>query len=238
MFLFRKSENDIPSLLYLVWNQLKAGIQLFIHSPRVQDSNEAEPISAGKWIYYLEQSTAADAIDFESTCIDFVAVIEQLSASRCLSTDEDNAGKENASTDICDDKSLIQPCIDRISCIYESISQSSLDSLLLSTELLDVYGYDKTTMSFPPIYIEAQRNIFSITKATAIVEDGEEIEEVVEITSSTEVQLKPTDYQAICAIDCEMSYTNQGLELTRISLVSPNRGVLYDTLVRAIAIRN
>jgi DNA polymerase III epsilon subunit-like protein len=36
----------------------------------------------------------------------------------------------------------------------------------------------------------------------------------------------------ICALDCEMCYTDMGLELTRISVVCPVQGVVYDTLVK------
>ena len=37
---------------------------------------------------------------------------------------------------------------------------------------------------------------------------------------------------AVCALDCEMCTTSAGLELTRLTLICPINGVIYDTLVR------
>jgi DNA polymerase III epsilon subunit-like protein len=42
----------------------------------------------------------------------------------------------------------------------------------------------------------------------------------------------PTGVLDLCGIDCEMCYTEIGLELTRVTVVCPVRGVVYDALVK------
>jgi hypothetical protein len=233
MFLFRKSTDGILSLLYLIWNQMKAGIQLFVHADDTAMSDKVDIIGGShKWSYRLEQSTIDENLDL--VCIDLISVIERSRTSQLVVEEddglEDKKNSVNATTS-ADEKQLIQPCIDRIKNSYDSISQPYIQQLLLSKELFDIYGYDRSTMSLPPIHIKPQLSAkLSIARVAADVEEGEEVEED---SSMLEIQteFQDTDYQAICAIDCEMSYTNEGLELTRLSLVSPTRGILYDSLV-------
>lgn len=42
----------------------------------------------------------------------------------------------------------------------------------------------------------------------------------------------PTDEQGIYALDCEMCYTTQGLELTRVTVIDEDCKVIYETLVK------
>ena len=42
----------------------------------------------------------------------------------------------------------------------------------------------------------------------------------------------PIDEQGVYALDCEMCYTTQGLELTRVTIVDEDCKVIYETLVK------
>ena len=61
------------------------------------------------------------------------------------------------------------------------------------------------------------------TSSEIIMEDGEETDELM---------LSNDRLLDICGIDCEMCSTDIGLELTRITVISINNGIVYDTLVK------
>jgi len=42
----------------------------------------------------------------------------------------------------------------------------------------------------------------------------------------------PTDEQGVYALDCEMCYTTQGLELTRVTVIDEDCNVIHETLVK------
>lgn len=42
----------------------------------------------------------------------------------------------------------------------------------------------------------------------------------------------PADEQGVYALDCEMCYTTQGLELTRVTVIDEDYKVIYETLVK------
>lgn len=44
----------------------------------------------------------------------------------------------------------------------------------------------------------------------------------------------PVEEQGVYALDCEMSYTTQGLELTRVTVINEECNVVYETLVRPV----
>ena len=116
---------------------------------------------------------------------------------------------------------------------YEEV-KSSVTSLLISTDLLTMMGYldDDTFISTDSTKWNKSNNTSSTinTNNTHIyfndeVEEGEEVEEEVLVLSDN-------NYLEICAIDCEMCTTILGLELTRITIICPVNGVMYDTLVK------
>jgi len=42
----------------------------------------------------------------------------------------------------------------------------------------------------------------------------------------------PVNEQGVYALDCEMCYTTQGLELTRVTIIDEDCKVIYETLVK------
>lgn len=42
----------------------------------------------------------------------------------------------------------------------------------------------------------------------------------------------PPEEQGVYALDCEMCYTTQGLELARVTVINEDSNVVYETLVK------
>jgi DNA polymerase III epsilon subunit-like protein len=53
------------------------------------------------------------------------------------------------------------------------------------------------------------------------------------IPNQSEIEIEQsTEMLKVCAIDCEMCYTSKGLELTRVTVVCPLKGIVFDELVK------
>lgn len=106
-----------------------------------------------------------------------------------------------------------------------------IEKLVISSELLLMMGYseDDNFISTDSIkWNKDNNNNGNNNDNTHIyfddeVEEGEEIEEEIKMEYN---------FLCLCALDCEMCETSQGLELTRITVICPEKGLVYDTLVK------
>jgi DNA polymerase III epsilon subunit-like protein len=134
--------------------------------------------------------------------------------------------------------------IEKLSMLYEKCKGVLLESLILSDSMLVLMGYaaekdaDEEFVStssnvWMPSTILPYKNSKTIF---GVVEEGEE-EEGEENESNGDEDNKGdekarTEVLGLCGIDCEMCYTEIGLELTRVTVVCPVQGVVYDTMVK------
>ncbi|GCB69239.1 hypothetical protein scyTo_0013941 [Scyliorhinus torazame] len=63
------------------------------------------------------------------------------------------------------------------------------------------------------------------------VQDGRK-EKLAGFMKTFDKEMPPDENPGIFALDCEMCYTKQGLELTRLTVINPNLKVVYDTFVK------
>ncbi|XP_078054479.1 RNA exonuclease 1 homolog isoform X2 [Mustelus asterias] len=63
------------------------------------------------------------------------------------------------------------------------------------------------------------------------VQDGRK-EKLAGFMKTFDKEMPPDENPGIFALDCEMCYTKQGLELTRLTVINPDLKVVYDTFVK------
>ncbi|XP_003424434.1 RNA exonuclease 1 homolog [Nasonia vitripennis] len=68
--------------------------------------------------------------------------------------------------------------------------------------------------------------------ATTHVWDFVDTENLRGYVSTFDKSNAPAEEQGVFALDCEMCYTTQGLELTRVTVINENKDVVYETLVK------
>lgn len=129
------------------------------------------------------------------------------------------------------------------------IDINKLKQLQLTPVLFDLLGYpnnqedkyfiDTSSLiwSSTSSLIESKSTRFQFDSRSDNMEEGEEVdEEIVEEALVESIGLSKEDELLervdACAIDCEMCYTSDGLELTRVTVISLSSQILYDTLVR------
>ncbi|XP_038632532.1 RNA exonuclease 1 homolog [Scyliorhinus canicula] len=63
------------------------------------------------------------------------------------------------------------------------------------------------------------------------VQDGRKVK-LAGFMKTFDKEIPPDENPGVFALDCEMCYTKQGLELTRLTVINPNLKVVYDTFVK------
>lgn len=126
-------------------------------------------------------------------------------------------------------------------------AKAALSALCLSSDLQLLMGYDAERRMYvydrDGVCINQSHEYLTTTApnlsraavtgtAMSTVEDGEEEEEVEAVSDPAGSAPDASAALEVCAIDCEMCVTAAGLELTRISMVCPMRGIVLDTFVK------
>ena len=127
-----------------------------------------------------------------------------------------------------------------------------IEPLVLSDRMMSILGYlltnsDNKDMSDTDYWEEILQTVdhkvddSKLGDTKVILEEGEEGEEEEEINQSEKIKKLIFNIMSsiseevplkICAIDCEMCRTSSGSELTRLSIVSPISGIVFDEFVK------